>query len=95
MLLALDMEKVDKVKQAHVVVSVEHDKEHTDCRRKQQESVLSKRIRMQGSASVPCANFVLGFLVGSVERRQVNVRRCFVDVGVGVRRAEYPNKEGV
>ena len=76
--------EVDKVKQPHVVVSVEHDKEHTDRRRKQQESVLSKRIRVQSSAPVPCANFVLGFLVGSVERRQVDIRRRFVDFGVGV-----------
>lgn len=72
------------MKQPHVVVSVEQDQEHTDCRRKQQEPILSKRIGMQSSPSVPGANFVLGFLVGPVERRQVNVGGRLVDFGVGV-----------
>lgn len=73
----------DEIKLApYVVIAAEEHKDHTNSGRQKEQPVFCEDVRIQKTTSIADTDFILRFLVVSVERGQINVRGSLVDVYV-------------
>ena len=81
-------------RRTHIVVAAEKDQQHADSGRKQKQTIFSECVREQLATSVACADLVKSLFAAAIERGQVDVRRCVVDMHFVVLSTKYAITKG-